>query len=723
MGIHKKDAPQVAGLVMEVPESLVKQDYLSQVVDGDIVGCVEKGISAESIQMGLDTPAKEADAISDKEEERFQSLAKENLGPAAHIVSGKRIALIKRLAEKYHESDPLVWELFVNGATCAGRPFFPENWDVKKGGRCRDDCWDGATLIIGTELIRGSIESYKDRGPPSFMSEADQKYCWDESSKEARDEVGLLEGPFTLVALEAKFAGAGVAMGPVAMRFVVHQSDKDRLVGDCRVLSSFSSWGRRIPLPTPTQALGAATTLYRCANNLSADGGFRICPKRRRLESSLELLDLKRAEGVCKLEEVECLGGDACLESGAVAGAKSAYKTTPIKYCQRQYNCIVVCCPEKSTWFGYIANSLVFGDTQSVSEYIRFAEFLRSLHMKLLELPALAHIDDHSIFAPRGLGLPATSAAGTLWDALGVDYKAHKLFSSEDEGRDDTLPLLGLEFDLRGRPLTRISDGRVAKIRAVIMDTLTKNRLSPGDGSKLLGELSHAFCSVADRRFNPILRPLVEFVFSKIATNNRVGLSKRLKSCFLVCRSAIQTLPYRSLDRPGVSYALLWRKGRGCVAGVLWNPSSKKFKGWYRLVNKDELYSPVVRSPINFLEGIAAVTNARFFSSEVGLSDCIFAIDNSAAEDLLLNMSSGKPHLAGLAYEFWSSVCGFQKTPWVTRVPTELNIADWLTHIDLRELVTKFFNFDGIVELRGGEVGVSSLLRASTDCFEAAGVV
>ena len=68
-------------------------------------------------------------------------------------------------------------------------------------------------------------------------------------------------------------------------------------------------------------------------------------------------------------------------------------------------------------------------------------------------------------------------------------------------------------------------------------------------------------------------------------------------------------------------------------------------------------------------------------------------IDNSSAQDLLLNMLSKNPHYTDLALQFWKEVTLHLGSTWVTRADSELNLADCQQH---RSIIHDYFEFSNI---------------------------
>ena len=705
MGIALKDASKCVGDVKAFCKSALSASYEHELVSQENLFAISNLDNVlQSIEDGLrllqrlswETSVLEAD---------LHAQAAASLGPGARIVAGKKLALIRELNRRYHPEDDSVWELFVTGARAAGTCFCPPHWAKKSSSGIEEDSVSCPVF----EDIRGSIDHFRTRRAPNFMTLEDQNYVWKTSLEEV--EEGKLSGPYELDQVVGLFPGEEI--GPLVLRFAVTQKDKVRLCDDARETNASSRLRNIVPLPSTTSALALATAVSDFLESGSLNGSYLSYPKKRRLCVGASNLNLLSSSGISSKN----------LDSrvaGVVADVKGAYKIIPLRQGHKKYCLIAVYCPERERYLVFVSHTMIFGNLHSVTEWVRVSRFLISVQIKMLGLPSDIYIDDDHAFVPRYAGQAAKFAITQLWDTMGIEYKSNKVMCSTDPGADNILPLLGLEFVLSERPCLRVSDERITSLTSTIDEVVAANYLPPGAASKLLGRISFPLCSIIGRRFNPVLKPIVHRVFHDGTSCSL--LNKSLLASLSACRELLPRLPVRSLKKHrGVSLLLSdasWSHGKGRIAGVLYQGSDIPMAGWYVCVLRDDIPEECHRAPINFLEAVAAIINQRVFRDSVQNTDVIAAIDNTAAEGLLLNMSSRRPILAGLAYTYWTDASCLNVSPWVTRVASELNIADWLTHRGLEEIISDHFSFSIIEELTLDSYGIREVLRCEEKIFD-----
>ena len=714
----------IAGRMTAASRSALSTPTNTQLVSDEVLRLLQRPGWDESDPMGRLRSLELEVGVENRE---LHDLAKTMLGPSGYeIVRGKNLGLLKRLNEICLPEDLTVWKLFCFGGSCVGTPHWPKHWPAAPSPR-----FASADLTEGVPkgFTQGSVHSFKRRGCPDWMGEELLQHCWDSSLQEVRD--GLLLGPFSLEDWEKEHPGT-----LLAMRFAVEQSDKIRMCDDMRCLNQFSDWDRKIPLPTSTSNLAMATAVYDslAAGSVAPDSGsYRVYPRRRRVgepsdgsssfvpgSSSISAPppvvppapvpvgsaaspisgSPATSAGVAPPDSNPHLDPASAGSSGSsdvasplvaaiLADVKNAYKTIPMAPRFRKYNAIAVWHPAEQCFKVFVGLTLLFGNVHSVSEWVRFSQLLKNIMIRFMGIPTDIYIDDQVSFAPTHCAMKYKNIVQQLWIKLGVEFKPHKAICSVEHF--NRLPILGLEFLFEGRPMAQISSERIGALQKAITDVLAADYLTRGAASKLLGKISFVVSSMLDRRFNPVLRPLVSFVFSGRSGGS---LPAGLRGSLTAVLNLLPNLPKKSLrsTRPAVilSSDASWRKGRGSIAGTLFDEASGSCRGWYMTLAAEDIPEHLRRSPINWLEACAAIINLRYFASELRGSDIVCAIDNSAAQDLLMNMSSKKAHLAGTAFLFWTEVSLLGASAWVTRVASEDNIADLLTHVNIRRLIPTF---------------------------------
>ncbi|CAD7957930.1 unnamed protein product [Amoebophrya sp. A25] len=590
------------------------------------------------------------------------------------VIGWKNVVLLKLLNKKFYPEDDSAWLLALNGGTCDGKLRCPSFW-ANRRPKNDDD-------IIDHLHRKCSVKSKVFLRPPKNLDCEVQELIWSTTLAE-RDE-GLLAGPFDLDELPD-------SVQHVVPRFAIWQKTRYRMIDDARIFNCSAKLDKRVPLPSPLQALAAATVTARLQSCPGLDKKIASCFSfQSRKRKSPVSVPADAFEALAKLlvessDELEnCFSLDDSIE-GIVIDVKGAYKTLGILKGHEYANFLVVFDPSRRKYVAFEGKTLLFGNTHSVVCWCRVAFLINAILRRVFRIPSSVFIDDYHAFVKAKLGRPAADRVCRLLDILGWEYKFEKV-----EVSDSAVLLLGLLFQLRGKPSVVVSPERAQAYASEVRKVILSEKLSPADASRIYGKLSFAFCAVCERMLHPLMKPILSRMFSSTADHS---LHRVLKASLSACADLVVSLPARSLVFLPTRYIIYsdasWQRKKGFIAACLidcWQVNKEKrslgpIAYWKFPVDQSKIFEDTALYPINFLEGCAAVVAMWVWSDLLAGARVDCFIDNCCAEGLLIRMNSGKSHLACLAFQFWQHCSSFQISPQIFRVPSAVNLADLPTKI------------------------------------------
>eukprot|EP00392_Amoebophrya_sp_AT5.2_P019467 g20313.t1 len=178
-----------------------------------------------------------------------------------------------------------------------------------------------------------------------------------------------------------------------------------------------------------------------------------------------------------------------------------------------------------------------------------------------------------------------------------------------------------------------------------------------------------------------------------------------------------------ALEDPSAVSVLLytdacWSKERGIMAAVLVHRG--KFYCVREHMRKEQLHPDYNLYPINFLETAAGVAGARFFRKELEGRRFDHLIDNTCAQGVLLaqgfQSANRKWYLTQAASIYWAEATRHQMRPWLVRVPSAENIADYPTRPEMMAVLLRLYPnfFEEIHDSFGLPDYLAKLLKGST---------
>lgn len=383
--------------------------------------------------------------------------------------------------------------------------------------------------------------------------------------------------------------------------------------------------------------------------------------------------------------------------AGFLLDIRSAYKSMPIRRSHIHVNYVVAFDPAAGRYMAFRGLTALFGNIHSVTNWVRLAIFLRRCIQKILRLPGDIYIDDLHVFCPRFLAFVVSDAVMSVCRILGFDFKPSKVQCSYALGH---FSLLGLQFNLGGptRPSVELSEKRRGDLVLAIDDIIRRDRLSAAEASKLAGRLVWVFSGVSDRRTSPLLRA----IFQRAHASYRTGIGRSLRATLFLIRDSL-TLPFRrsilqlapDADEFRRVYSdASFSKGSGRMGGCIVHGKNVRALGWTIKLSGSDLHPAYRDYPINMLETVAAVVSLAYFDLGVAAAAVPVYLDSNAGKGALLRMASSTTHLNFANYLFWKVSREKGVSPWVTRVASIENLADYTT----RESLLQFLDFD-VVEI------------------------
>eukprot|EP00392_Amoebophrya_sp_AT5.2_P016979 g17289.t1 len=377
-----------------------------------------------------------------------------------------------------------------------------------------------------------------------------------------------------------------------------------------------------------------------------------------------------------------------------VVDVHKAYNSICIRKIHRQFNRFVVFNPIRKAWDFHESHTLIFGNVHSVVAWVRVGDAIRSMILFFIGIMISVYVDDFPAPVPAHLATKAVAAVLHLFSTIGFAIHPNKVKFGTP------LEVLGLMFDLAcDAPNFFISLGRKDALRSIIFKALESKQLSLKEAESLNGKLMFCLSALVDRQFNPVLKPLTQYINLPKCSQN--GFSDKLERCLrnILILLDQDTRKKSKFEDPDADNVMVytdasWAHGSGWLA-VVFNFEGKFIVRRTRIRAADILKTKR-SSPINFLELITTILAIAEFRDELAHSFFRISVDNEAAKNALLNQNSPSTEMAIGAVYFWSFASSRMLTPWIDRVPSGFNIADVPTRPEFLKFVQT--NFPGILD-------------------------
>eukprot|EP00392_Amoebophrya_sp_AT5.2_P006338 g6350.t1 len=654
---------------------------------------------------------KELKARAKRQRDRNEQLAAEVPVELRGPKATQKLGLWEDLTETHHKSDKVSWECWRDGMDCVGECKVDESWEDrdKKDPFCLElDEFERSKVI---QDIMNGIHTKPVWGDRLI------KATWDISIAECSvvPELGcaLLEGPFEIT-------------DPEDIRFAFRRFPREQKLGKIRPIdpaigaNKCSRLRKRVPIPTPRDILVNASVAYDPTN---AGKGVvqhnrRAIKRRRRAEKRYEKQLLEWFDGEReRLDEdlVKCgvtqpvRGAPVVFNSDCedlkrrkrVEESKSCelldivivdvarcYRSIMVKVAHRKYSRIVVYNPHTGRYMWFQALTAIFGSRHSVAAWCRNGKALKSVKRGMHRLNSDDYVDDFSTFVKRGLGKEVSEAMLELLEELGLPAMLEKV----EHGLE--LELLGLMFSvLEGEPVIFLTEQKKNAIREVIDEACSAGVIDLDVLDKLIGRLTFVLSAVADRALSPVMRPLRRMLSKEervVDTHVRTALVALREIMDLDIRRKVALEDFRAPNIVLYTDAS-WESSSGWLGAVL--AIDGKFYGVREKVTKSMLHDDYCVWAINYLETVVAVFAAKFYADKLQGKRFDHAIDNTCAQGWLLSQGSSsdkkKWYLAAASAQYWAEAAKHQFRPWIVRVPSHFNVADYPTREDLLEILNR----------------------------------
>eukprot|EP00392_Amoebophrya_sp_AT5.2_P007424 g7439.t1 len=621
-------------------------------------------------------------------------------------------------AAKHPDSDAA--DVLTQGATCINNCNCPASWNKHSKSRPK----------MSTAPLPTNIHRYNDSsGPPTNRTEEEVAEVFRQTQEETQVEPLLRHARLQPALTFAQAIAAGWTY--VFERFGIVQKAKIRMIDPACACNERSDLERSPPMATASGVLASCSV---ARNPALAEKNVIVLTKKkvkagRALEKRYEAAfvdfvekgtpipddlqkEVRQFDAAQKKDKLEGSSSGSTQQQkkkrrvdpgvGAlllsvvmlVVDVHKAYNSLCIKKSHRQFNRFVVFNPIRKAWDFHESHTLIFGNVHSVVAWVRIGDAIRSMIIFFIGLMISVYVDDFPAPVPAHLATKAVAAVLHLFSTIGLAIHPNKVKIGTP------LEVLGLIFDLAcDAPNFFIALSRKEALRSIIFKALETRCVSLKEAETLNGKLMFCLSALVDRQFNPVLKPLTQYINLPKCSQN--GFSEKLERCLRNILILLdQDIEKQSkFEDPHADNVMVytdasWAHGSGWLA-VVFNFEGKFIVRRTR-VRAADILKTKRSSPINFLELITTILAVAEFRDELAHSFFRISVDNEAAKNALLNQNSPSTEMAIGAVYFWSFVSSRMLTPWIDRVPSGFNIADVPTRPEFLRFVQS--NFPGILD-------------------------
>ena len=383
---------------------------------------------------------------------------------------------------------------------------------------------------------------------------------------------------------------------------------------------------------------------------------------------------------------------------GKTYDLKSAYKQFALRGSDRNLLRVATWDVEQQRVAYLGLNALRFGAVGSVSAFLRISIALWYIGVVGLNLCWSAFFDDFTLISRECHCNSAAVSAEALFTLLGVKYATEGsksvAFSTTVKSLEVVLKLDNI-VDKDGFSSFSIghTDSRVSELSTCIADILAKGSISSKEAERLRGRMQWFETFAFGRVANQPMR-----VLSKLASSNRssLKLSAHDVSSLTFLKDRVLTAPPVRISRVSMNTVLIFTDGSceggesltGGVGGILineWGVSISCFSEKVPSYIMEELRQHSSH-PIFELEILPVLCSVFTWSAYLTSKQCVFYLDNEAAQGALVKGSSETSYAASMLRLFTEFEMNLQIKTWIARVPTSSNPADKPSRGDLSEM-------------------------------------
>ena len=604
------------------------------------------------------------DELGLKEDELHSSMYSE----VASVLKGKKLLLFEKLAAEAGIVDD---ELMTNL-----REGFPLTGKIGATGRWR------------RELKPASMGEQEHRLAAKWIRAEVLGKCIGGFDKEALVELdkvtgeeveqGFLTGPYTLeTALDR--AGPGLTF---ARRFGLRQKDKLRPIDDYSVsrTNACLTTVEKAKIDSLDEYLALARFMIEAASAAHLGNPITM--------PDMSVRPVKLHEDWMKEGALHLQG--RCLDLA------NAYKQFAVSPKSLEHSALAVPNLDGATDI-YFSKVLPFGATASVYHFLRIAEVVKLILKRRLGLLLCCYFDDFPCVTYAALASVSQFAAEKALDLLGISFstKNHKRHPFRN-----CFALLGVKVtypdDYLATSAIKVENTqeRQIEIRDSINLVLAKGSLSQAEAASLAGRIGFLSSQAWSRAGSLLAAPVRNRADSGSSNNN---ISDELRDS-LQAAMILVSAPPRHI-RVNHAHHVRWiftdaaveptDEQSMCVTvgGVLLDQDASPLCYFSEVVPEvvTRLWEDKTQ-PVTYAESLGTLLAKRVWKSELTEYDVIFGIDNIAAQHSLIRGTSRSAHLrALLRCHLLEDRAGSYKA-WYTWVPSESNIADAPSRLEVREL-------------------------------------
>ena len=383
---------------------------------------------------------------------------------------------------------------------------------------------------------------------------------------------------------------------------------------------------------------------------------------------------------------------------GKTYDLKSAYKQFALRGADRDLLRVATWDSEQQRVAYLGLNALPFGAVGSVSAFLRISIALWYIGIVGLDLCWSAFFDDFTLISRECHCNSAAVSAEALFTLLGIKYATEGNKSVAFSKTVKSLGVvLGLDNIADDDGCTSFSightDSRVRELSTCIADILAKGSISSKEAERLRGRMQWFETFAFGRVANQPMR-----VLSKLASSNRSSLKLTAPdvSSLTFLKDRVLTAPPVRISKISMNTVLIFTDGscegedslKGGVGGILINE-------WGAAIScfSEEVPSYIMEDlkhysshPIFELEILPVLCGILAWSAYLSSKQCVFYLDNEAAQGALVKGSSETSYAASMLRLFTEFEMNLQIKTWIARVPTSSNPADKPSRGDLSEM-------------------------------------
>ena len=564
----------------------------------------------------------------------------------------KNILLLEKIAESFDWPDKNVFKDVSEGFHLVGTPeqtaIFPPEVNIPT--------MSVAQLDEESRILKPMLWDKVAKG------EFDED-TWNATVEEATQK-SWLDGPHSWEQLEEMFDGDWTP----ARRFGIIQS------GKLRVIDDFSENG--------------TNSVYACQEKLDL-----------RTLDHLTWCAVQMANSIWKTREVDFTLSTGERLKGRVDGGwnksdigglltktvdlKSAYKQFAIAPADRKRAVIVVKAGVDSQPMGFISSVLPFGAAAAVMSFNRVSRLLWRIFIEAGVLCG-SYFDDFPIL---DAGMTSDSASSTIRAVCRL--LGFKCLEDKELEFAEKTTMLGVVFDTskmrQAKCIISNKQDRVSQLSESINKVLSKGVISTGE-PKLFGRLQFAEYQVAGRVGKLALAELREL--SKNAAS-QVVVDEQMARAFELLRFRLCSHPPRVVRAPGKDRPVVVFTHGACenedddnyvasVGGVIYLRNKKPMYFGGRLPdNLVEQWRRNKRHIIGLVELYAVVLARAVWKEFLHGQKTIYFIDNIPAMRALIPGTSSDVSWRAVLLKYEELEMASQTFPWMARVASKSNIADW----------------------------------------------